>query len=92
MTIGTALFLALATLIVCTFIFLTMVYLKEYRREDKAINELLKQQKDSYSSLGGLPVMYLDIPVQTAPKTTKKAVSSDVALPTTDSKAKKDVN
>lgn len=68
-----------------------MVYLKEYKREDKAISELIKQQKDSYAGLGGLPVVYLDVPVAAAPKK-KKAAATDLVVPTKDDKDKNNIN
>jgi hypothetical protein len=91
MTIGTALFLALATLIVCTFIFLMTVYIKEYRREEKTIKKLVEQQEAYNKSLQGLASMPVYVYEQPTPTKKKSVVKDDFALPAIDTK-KKNVN
>jgi hypothetical protein len=89
MTIGTALFLALAVFIVCAFGFLLAIYLKEYNREEKTIQKLVEQQEKYYANAGSMPVYVYDMPV--APKKTKSAEDKFV-VPSETSKSKKNVN
>jgi hypothetical protein len=76
------------------------VYLKEYKREQKIIEEQLKMKKDimdQYANLsnGQLPVVYLDLPIA-APKTKKTKTGAIDELPAinvgSDNKTKKNIN
>jgi hypothetical protein len=89
MTIGTALFLALALGILCLFTFALIIYTREFNREEKLVQDAIKAQDKYYDAaaqtLQNLPVVYVDIPVK---KT--KATSTDLLPPTKTSK--KNVN
>lgn len=91
MTIGTALFLALAVFIVGGFVFLLTIYLKEYNREEKTIQKLVEQQEKYNSSMmgGNMPVYVLDMPVQ---KKAKTSVDEKYIMPSPVDKNKKNVN
>lgn len=89
MTIGTALFLALGLLIACTFFFALVIYMREFNREERLLQETLKAQEQYYASLGGaagLPVVLLDMP-----KKKTKAAGVDTELPVVKT-SKKNVN
>lgn len=86
MTIGTALFLALALFIVCAFTFLLTIYIKEYNREEKTIQKLVEQQEKYYASVSSLPVVVYDMPVKTKSSEDKFVVSE------TTGKSKKNFN
>jgi hypothetical protein len=89
MTIGTALFLALAVFIVCGFGFLLAIYLKEYSREEKTIQKLVEQQEKYYANAGSMPVYVYDMP---APKKTKSTEDKFVIPAEATGKSKKNIN
>jgi len=88
MTIGTALFLALALFIVCVFAFLLTIYLKEYNREEKTIQKLVEQQEKYYANVSSMPVLVYDMPA----KKTKSSEDKFVVPTDTAGKSKKNVN
>lgn len=88
MTIGTALFLALTVFIVCAFVFLLTIYLKEYNREEKTIQKLVEQQEKYYANVSSMPVYVYDMPAKTTKSTEDKfAVKTEAG-----DKSKKNVN
>lgn len=91
MTVGTALFLALALFIVCMFLFCMTVYIKEYRRDEDTIKKYLEQQEKSQAAaanlLASMPVYLVDAPL---PKTKKPATVSDDLI--VSGKSKKNIN
>jgi hypothetical protein len=89
MTIGAALFLALALAILCVFTFALIIYTREFNREEKLVQETLKAQDKYYAnaaqSLQNLPIVYVDLPV-------KKTKTTETDLVPTAKTSKKNVN
>lgn len=88
MTATNAICIILCTFIVCVFIFFTIVYLSELRRESKIRNLLLEEQKRNQQLMtenGLVPVVVMDLPL-------KQKSKEDPTQPVISDKNKKNFN
>lgn len=85
MTIPFAIFASISVFVIAVFAFLTIVYLKEFSREEASIKEYMKARNEQIKAEKDIPIVYLV--AEPAPKPKKKTETTDVKKP-----EKKDMN